>query len=104
MSNAVRLDLNKLEQQLGAFGYQWLAACAHFEMLHPEVTDRLGDELAATLRTNMSLDFDERAAFYSLPWMRQAHLPHAYRVVLKEQLDPAALPVLRRIQEVASTN
>lgn len=97
-------EIATLEQDLGPFGFQWLAAVALQDAPVPALTEALGVALAAALRDAMPLTFDERANFYTLPWLRDGHIPSEAREILRARIDPVVRDIARQVFDAADTS
>ena len=79
--------LDELRQSLGAFGFQWLCACAVYPGLRFPLTVHLGRRLAEAV-DRPAPDEEEHMALCRLPWFRRGWMPEALRLALLQSLLP----------------
>jgi hypothetical protein len=86
LSEAPENAVENLRRQLGVSGFEWLAACAVFPMLLPELTQYLGkttsDEVSDAAQQERTLFELAR-----LPWFRHGLMPNVLRLELIHALS-----------------
>jgi hypothetical protein len=89
----------ELRRQLGAFGYQWLCACAVYPGLRIALTVHLGNVIARQLNRPDPSEMEIRA-LSSLRWFRNGKIPLKIRGMLVDDLIPVLrLPVREAIAQ-----
>lgn len=80
-------NIGFLSTSLGAFGFQWVCACAVFPELSFDLSVAIGVRLARTAaRPNPSMD--EHHALFKHRWFREGFIPDTSRAVLVSTVDP----------------
>ena len=86
-SPAADLQRERLKEQLGPFGYQWLCACAVYPKLRFSLSTYLGQVLALRL-SRPPPDEDEHSLFPS-PWSVMAGCPRICRRLIATRIGGA---------------
>jgi WD40 repeat protein len=87
-----------LRRYLGVRGYEWLAACAYYPELRPELAWALEGTLdKAGCPPGMVSGDELRARLASLPWFRRGYLPVWLRQRVIQSLPSARRREIRRI-------
>jgi hypothetical protein len=92
--DGIGLLCRSLSEQLGAFGYQWLCACAVFPVLQLTLTVYLGERLAAAADRGPPSE-EELLAICRLAWFRKGWMPEEVRLRLVGDIAPVHREAVR---------